>query len=113
MTAYKADGNCLIRTSDNVLIKGIPDSVIPDYVHTIGEDAFASCTMTEFIIPDHIQTIESGAFSFCTNLERIFIPSLRDQNRPLCLLLLSKIERHRTRYRPKNCHSGRRSLRFL
>ena len=74
-TAYKADGNCLIRTSDNVLIKGIPDSVIPDYVHTIGEDAFASCTMTEFIIPDHIQTIESGAFSFCTNLERIFIPS--------------------------------------
>lgn len=74
-TAYKADGNCLIRTSDNVLIKGIPDSVIPDYVHTIGEDAFASCTMTEFIIPDHIQTIESGAFSFCSNLERIFIPS--------------------------------------
>lgn len=74
-TAYKADGNCLIRTSDNVLIKGIPDSVIPDYVHTIGNQAFAHCTMKEFIIPDHIQTIEQEAFASCPNLERIFIPS--------------------------------------
>lgn len=67
-SVYKSDGNCLIETATNTLIAGCKNSVIPNYVSTIGEYAFRGCTgLTNINIPVSVTNIELTAF-YGTNL---------------------------------------------
>lgn len=68
---YYSEGNCILERSSGKLIQGCPSSVIPDYVTTIGENAFSGISMGEddhLIVPESVMCIEDWAFAgFTTN----------------------------------------------
>ena len=71
---YHSDGNCLIMTSNKVLVAGCKNSVIPDdgSVTSICEYAFYKCTgLTSITIPDSVTSIGDSAFLYCNKLETI------------------------------------------
>ena len=73
-SAYKSDGNCLIRISGNALIVGCNTSVIPDYVTSIEDSAFIGCTgLTSITIPGSVASIGNYAFYDCTGLTDVAI----------------------------------------
>ena len=66
--------NAIIRTNTNTLIVGCKNTVIPNSVTTIGNNAFANCTgLTSVTIPNSVTTIGDKAFSNCTGLTSITI----------------------------------------
>ena len=66
---YKSDGNCLIEKQTNSIIFGCKNSVIPNYVTNIDENAFGDCVGLESIkIPSSIKNIGVSAFSGCSSL---------------------------------------------
>jgi len=71
---YYSEGNCLIQSSDNALVLGCQDSVIPDSVTSIANDAFHGRNLTSLNIPDNVLSIGWDAFNGCTNLTNINIP---------------------------------------
>lgn len=62
--------NAIIRTSTNELVAGCQNTVIPDDVTRIGDNAFYYCsTLTgELVIPENITSIGGYAFERCTGL---------------------------------------------
>lgn len=62
--------NAIIRTSTNELLAGCQNTVIPDDVTRIGDNAFYYCsTLTgELVIPEQITSIGEYAFEKCTGL---------------------------------------------
>ncbi|MDE6275276.1 MAG: leucine-rich repeat protein, partial [Clostridia bacterium] len=73
---YKSDGDCLINMSDNTLVLGCKNSVIPNYIIRIGQNAFYRCSeLTSIEIPSSVTSIGSEAFSDCSGLTSIEIPS--------------------------------------
>ena len=61
---YKAQGNCLISSSDKVLVSGCRNSQLSaTSVTTIGQDAFRDIDISSLVIPDTVQTIEAYAFA--------------------------------------------------
>jgi hypothetical protein len=63
------DCNAIIVTSTNELAIGCKNTVIPNTVTAIGDNAFKGLTgMTSIEIPDSVTSIGSGAFSFCFDL---------------------------------------------
>lgn len=75
---YDSRGNCnaIIETATNTLIYGCKNTVIPNTVTKIGEDAFAYCVaLTSIEIPNSVTDIKSGAFSGCSGLTGVVIPS--------------------------------------
>ena len=62
--------NAIIRTSTNELLAGCQNTVIPDDVTRIGDNAFYYCsTLTgELVIPENITSIGGYAFERCTGL---------------------------------------------
>lgn len=75
--AYDSRNNCnaIIEKSSNTLISGCVNTIIPDSVTNIGEDAFSGCSsLTYIIIPEGVTSIGCDAFSSCTNLKSIIIP---------------------------------------
>lgn len=61
--------NAIIRTSDNELVTGCVNTVIPTSVTSIGENAFCGLTgLTSIDIPNSITAIGTGAFAFCFDL---------------------------------------------
>ena len=77
-TVYDSRGGCnaIIRKSDNTLLFGCKNTVIPSSVKAIGDYAFRSCTgMTTLEIPEGVTTIGQDAFDYCTNLASLTIPA--------------------------------------
>ncbi len=74
-TKYHSDSNCIIETATNTLVTGCKNSIIPDYVTSIGYRSFDGCTsLTELEIPDSVTSIGGSAFNDCTSLTSIEIP---------------------------------------
>ena len=74
-TVYDSRGNCnaIIRTSDNALIRGCKNTVIPNSVTSIGNHAFSGCGLTSIEIPDFITWLGNGAFQECSSLTSVTI----------------------------------------
>ena len=67
--------NAIIRTNTNTLIVGCKNTVIPNSVTTIGNNAFANCTgLTSITIPNNTITIGDNAFYGCTGLTSMITP---------------------------------------
>ena len=76
-TVYDSRNNCnaVIETASNTLIAGCKNTVIPNDVTTVGEDAFFGCTsLTSVTIPDSVTSIGDFAFCGCTSLASVTIP---------------------------------------
>ena len=76
-TKYDSRDNCnaIIETATNKLVSGTKNTVIPNSVTTIGNEAFLGCTgLTSITIPNSVTTIEDGAFHGCYALVSIKIP---------------------------------------
>ena len=76
-TVYDSRENCnaVIETGSNTLIRGCKNTIIPEGVTAIGEQAFCRCSsLTEIVIPEGVVSIGNAAFYECTNLEEINIP---------------------------------------
>ena len=74
---YDSRNNCnaIIQTSSNKLIAGCKNTIIPQDIITIGENAFFNITpLTSINIPNSVTTIESNAFCKC-ELTSIIIPN--------------------------------------
>ena len=63
------DCNAIITTSTNELIIGCKNTVIPNTVTAIGENAFKGITgLTHIDIPESVTSIGDGAFALCFDL---------------------------------------------
>ena len=68
--------NAIIRKSDNKLISGCKNTVIPNGVLSIGYGAFENATgLTSITLPSSVTTIGEHAFDHCTGLTTIIVES--------------------------------------
>lgn len=75
---YDSRDNCnaIIETSNNSLVAGCKNTVIPNTVKSIGENAFEHCiNLTSIDIPNSVTSIDSWAFFGCSGLISIRIPN--------------------------------------
>ena len=73
-TEYDSRNNCnaIIKKSDNKLIQGCRNTVIPNDVKTIGNCAFEYCErLTSINIPSNVEKVMSMAFEDCYDLTYI------------------------------------------
>ena len=69
---YHSDNNCLIKTATNELVLGCKNSIIPEYITSIGTYAFAgSKDLMSITIPENITQINDSAFAECFNVTEI------------------------------------------
>ena len=75
---YDSRNNCnaIIETETNTLIVGCKNTIIPNTVTEIGDEAFYECSsLTSIIIPNLVKSIGSEAFWGCSSLKSITIPN--------------------------------------
>ena len=75
---YDSRDNCnaIIETTTNTLIYGCQNTIIPNSVTTIGNDAFWNCSnLTSITIPYSVTSIGWAAFGECYSLTSIEIPN--------------------------------------
>ena len=72
---YHSDGNSIIHTATNTLVRGCASSKIPSYVTAIGEDAFSDCSeLRSITLPEKVTSIGNETFCGCSGLTSITIP---------------------------------------
>lgn len=72
---YDSRGNCnaLIKTADNTLLLGCKNTIIPNNITAIGDNAFYNCWgISILIIPNSLKNIGNQAFIGCSNLTDIY-----------------------------------------
>lgn len=77
-TVYDSRNNCnaIIKTSDNTLIAGCKNTIIPPSMTSIGDCAFYLCEgLTSLSIPSSVTSIGNHAFHNCSSLTSLTIPS--------------------------------------
>ena len=68
--------NAIIKTSENTLIFGCKNTVIPNSVTSIGEYTFQGCSgLTSITIPNSVTSIGDYTFQGCSGLTSITIPN--------------------------------------
>ena len=73
---YHSRDNCIINTSNNQLVCGCKNSVIPPYVKSIYLHAFAnSKELTAITIPEGVTQIGNYAFTNCADLKTVVMPN--------------------------------------
>ena len=71
---YDSRNNCnaIIETASNTLIAGCKNTIIPNSVTTIGQNAFDGCSgLTSVTIPNSVTTIGQKAFWCCLDLASV------------------------------------------
>ena len=70
------DCNAIIETASKILLFGCQNTVIPNGVTSIGDDAFGECSsLTSINIPNSVTSIGITAFYKCSSLTSIYIPN--------------------------------------
>jgi len=70
------DCNGIVEKSTNRLILGCMNTVIPNNIEVIGDNAFYGCDGLKTVaIPESVVTIESYAFEGCSGITELYIPA--------------------------------------
>jgi hypothetical protein len=72
---YDSRNNCnaIIETESNTLVAGGKNTVIPNSVTSIGDDAFYRKSLTSVTIPNSVKSIGNTAFYGCSGLTSVSI----------------------------------------
>lgn len=72
---FKSEGNCLLSKDGKILYEGTNDSVIPDGVELIENNAFAGRKgLKSLILPESLKEIGNYAFELCEGLTQVVLP---------------------------------------
>lgn len=67
--------NAIIESSTNKLLYGCKETLIPNTVEEINENAFVACNIVgNMSLPPKLKIVGESAFEFCTNIDRLEIP---------------------------------------